>query len=172
MRHDHQLAVQGQHLGDAHGRRPGVDDDRPAVRELVERDLRDPLLLPGEARLALVDRRLDPEPLHRDGAAVDAPQHTEPFERCQVASDGLGGDIEVLSDLLDLDATFAARTPQDLLVAFRGVHADFPTSMSELARPDVVTPVYRPVCARCQAVRPRFGSRRTSVGEFGRRGAR
>ena len=68
---------------------PGVEDDRAAVGELVERRLRDPLLLARELALAVGDAGLEAEPLDRDRPAVHPAEQAVPLEDREVPADGL-----------------------------------------------------------------------------------
>src|ERR1019366_6799391 len=98
--------------------RSRVDDDRSAVGQLVERHLRDPLLLLRKQVLAVSHSELDAETLHGNRPAVNSPHHAKAFKRCQVSPDGLRGDVEIVGKLPDFHATLATGPTQDLLVTF------------------------------------------------------
>ena len=109
VRDDGELAVERKQLGEAHRRRAGVEDDRAAVGQLVERRAGDALLLGDRMHLAVGDARLDAQPLDRDRSAVHPAEDAAPFERGQVAANGLRGDGQLPREPGDLDAAADAR---------------------------------------------------------------
>ena len=121
VRHDGELAIEREQLGQTDGRGAGVDDDRAAVGQLVERRARDALLLGDRVHLAVGDARLDAETLDRDRAAVHPAQHAAALEGGQIAPHGLGCHREVAGQTGDLDPAADARGVEDLLVTLRCV---------------------------------------------------
>ena len=88
--------VHRQQSGEQRRRSPSIDDDRPAVRELVERGPGDAFLLRGHDRLALGHSRLEAEPLDRYRAAVHTVQKPAALKRSEVAAHSLLRHIEKL----------------------------------------------------------------------------
>jgi len=86
--------VHRQQGGEPRRRGPRIEDDRPAVRELVERGPGDALLLRGHDRLALGHRQLEAEPLDRYRAAVHTVQKPAALKRCEVAAHSLLRHVE------------------------------------------------------------------------------
>ena len=100
---DGELAVGGQHLGEPDGGGAGVDDDRAAVGQLVERGLGDPLLL---ARRSARSGRRRPARCRaaRPGSRRRAPgaaRRAAPGR--EVAADGLRRDVEGVGQPVDVD---------------------------------------------------------------------
>ena len=118
---DGELAVERKQLGQPHRRGAGVEDDRAAVGELVERRAGDALLLVDGVHLAVGDARLDAEALDRDRAAVHATQHAAPLEGGQITPDGLRCDGQFPCESRDLDPAADAGGVEDLLVTLRCV---------------------------------------------------
>ena len=124
-----------QERGDPSDGGAGVQDHRTARggRKVGERGLGDPLLLRGEGGFPVSEGRLDQgQPLGHHRAAVDAPQDAPPVEGLEVASDGLGGHLEPLSEFGDHDPVGLEGQFDDGLLPFLRVHH---TSMP--APPDV-----------------------------------
>ena len=122
VRQDDELAVRRQGIGEPSGRRAGIEQDRPLVGQLGERQPGDPLLLGGEDAVARRQGRLEAQPLDRDGAAVDAAEERVPLEGRQVATDRLGRDAELLGERRDLDPAAGPRALDDPALALLGVH--------------------------------------------------
>ena len=96
----------------------------PSSGQLSECGLGDALLLSHQDALTDRDRGLEPQPLDRNRAAVDAADPSLALEDGEVATHGLGRDAELVGDPRDVHPTVPAGGREDQLLALCGVHAD------------------------------------------------
>jgi len=70
----------------------------------------------------LADRWLEPQALHRDGAAVDAAQQALPLQRGQVAAHGLRRYLKLCGKRRDVDPSLGPGSRDDQLEPLFRVH--------------------------------------------------
>ena len=90
-------------MGDGEGARSRVEQDAPAVGNLLESPQRHPLLLRRTVSDALIERGLRSQRIRGDGTAVHAREQSAAFEDGEVATDRLGRDVQLIGERTDFD---------------------------------------------------------------------